>query len=458
METTQSMVDLLSQAWQLVSSDNVNDDASPWQQSSNVDVSDTSLWQQTPNVDVNDTQPWQQTHSVDVDGLPWQRTHSVDTDELPWRQADFVDVGCELPWQKTEPLHTVDYVATDELPLRQADSVDVGDELPLRQDDSVDVGDELPWRQADSVDVGDELPWKQTEPVDIDDVTPSVFHTPPSGFNIAQYMDFTPECSTLIPQFTPDGSNVQSSPESDISIDLVDPVLRPEASPESGFYGSSDGESLTLSPVLADELEGSLTELLQQLRPLPTETHQKPNNTSPKPATTYMELISKAILSAPGHRMMIGDIYDYILRSHPYYSTARSTWRNAVRHNLSSHEFFIKRGRADNGRGYFWTIHPANIKAFSNGDFRRREACLRVRHACMAKPRQPVKMEDPPLYCSVPVSMMPAYRTVPIYHVPAAMHSQQDYSPAYHQPEPWSTYHQEAAHYYNRHEYHNYGY
>ncbi len=87
-----------------------------------------------------------------------------------------------------------------------------------------------------------------------------------------------------------------------------------------------------------------------------------------------MEMIVRAILSRPSRKMVLADIYNYILKTFPYYHTTKVFWRNAVRHNLSSCEFFVKSGRADNGRGYFWSIHPACVGAFLAGDFRRQNA------------------------------------------------------------------------------------
>ena len=41
----------------------------------------------------------------------------------------------------------------------------------------------------------------------------------------------------------------------------------------------------------------------------------------------------------------------------------------------------MKSGRSANGKGHYWTIHPANLEDFSRGDFRRRRAQRRVRRS-----------------------------------------------------------------------------
>ena len=98
-----------------------------------------------------------------------------------------------------------------------------------------------------------------------------------------------------------------------------------------------------------------------------------------KPAHSYIGLIGMCILSTPEKRMVLNDIYQYILDHYPYYRNRGSGWRNSVRHNLSLNECFQKAGRAANGKGHYWTIHPANMDDFMNGDFRRRRAQRKVR-------------------------------------------------------------------------------
>lgn len=98
-----------------------------------------------------------------------------------------------------------------------------------------------------------------------------------------------------------------------------------------------------------------------------------------KPAHSYIGLIGMCILSSPDKRMVLSDIYQFILDKYPYYRNRGSGWRNSVRHNLSLNECFQKAGRAANGKGHYWTIHPANMDDFMAGDFRRRRAQRKVR-------------------------------------------------------------------------------
>ena len=112
---------------------------------------------------------------------------------------------------------------------------------------------------------------------------------------------------------------------------------------------------------------------------LPKNEVEEPRTDDGKPVHSYIALISKAILSHPEKRMVLSDIYQYIMDNFPYYNNGEKAWRNSIRHNLSLNECFIKVGRADNGKGNYWSIHPSCIDDFAKGDYRRRQARRRAR-------------------------------------------------------------------------------
>lgn len=99
----------------------------------------------------------------------------------------------------------------------------------------------------------------------------------------------------------------------------------------------------------------------------------------PKPQHSYIGLIAMAILSSPEQKMVLSDIYQYILDNYPYFRNRGPGWRNSIRHNLSLNDCFVKAGRSANGKGHYWAIHPANLEDFKKGDFRRRKAQRKVR-------------------------------------------------------------------------------
>ncbi|RXN31095.1 hepatocyte nuclear factor 3-beta-like protein [Labeo rohita] len=108
-------------------------------------------------------------------------------------------------------------------------------------------------------------------------------------------------------------------------------------------------------------------------------TNLKSEGRNEKPAQSYIALISMAILDSDEKKLLLCDIYQWIMDHYPYFKSKDKNWRNSVRHNLSLNECFIKAGRSDNGKGHFWAIHPANFQDFSNGDYHRRRARRRIR-------------------------------------------------------------------------------
>jgi hypothetical protein len=108
---------------------------------------------------------------------------------------------------------------------------------------------------------------------------------------------------------------------------------------------------------------------------------QQPLSDIDRPPHSYIALISMAILTKNDRKILLNEIYDWVIQNFPYYQhRTDKSWRNSIRHNLSLNECFIKVGKAGNGRGYYWSIHSANINDFKKGDFRRRQARLRAKH------------------------------------------------------------------------------
>lgn len=139
----------------------------------------------------------------------------------------------------------------------------------------------------------------------------------------------------------------------------------------------------------------------------------QPKRRSNKPSTGYLEMIARALLSAPGHRMILNDIYTYILQWYPYFQTAPSTWRNAVRHNLTVNDCFVKTGNTSSGRGYIWEIHPACVDMFSQGDFRRMQARRLAQQHYNSENIAPEEVQTPTQQTSVPTTVIQNVTKVP---------------------------------------------
>ncbi|XP_038604337.1 forkhead box protein O4 [Tachyglossus aculeatus] len=78
---------------------------------------------------------------------------------------------------------------------------------------------------------------------------------------------------------------------------------------------------------------------------------------------SYADLISQAIASSPDHRLTLAQIYDWMVRSVPYFKDKGDTnssagWKNSIRHNLSLHSKFVKVHNEATGKSSWWTLNP----------------------------------------------------------------------------------------------------
>ncbi|XP_051523666.1 forkhead box protein N2-like isoform X2 [Myxocyprinus asiaticus] len=80
-----------------------------------------------------------------------------------------------------------------------------------------------------------------------------------------------------------------------------------------------------------------------------------------KPPLSFSLLIYMAIEQSPSKSLPVKDIYGWILKHFPYFSSAPTGWKNSVRHNLSLNKCFRKVERSigkANGKGSLWCVHP----------------------------------------------------------------------------------------------------
>jgi len=122
---------------------------------------------------------------------------------------------------------------------------------------------------------------------------------------------------------------------------------------------------------------------LQYLHQFQLQHH--PQHEEPKPTLSYIGLIAMAILGSTERKLVLSDIYQWILDHYPYFRHRGPGWRNSIRHNLSLNDCFIKAARSANGKGHYWAVHPANIEDFERGDFRRRRAQRKVDRSVLYK-------------------------------------------------------------------------
>uniref|UniRef100_A0A672F614 Forkhead box protein O1-A-like n=1 Tax=Salarias fasciatus TaxID=181472 RepID=A0A672F614_SALFA len=179
--------------------------------------------------------------------------------------------------------------------------------------------------------------------------------------------------------------------------ELVDPASSNTSSPAPSVQPEPGGEFISSLGLLEEDYEeyaeqkppctqlpGPQLPPQQQQVPLPGVSPlggsgQRKSSSSRRNAwgnMSYADLITKAIDSSPEKRLTLSQIYDWMVKSVPYFkdkgdSNSSAGWKNSIRHNLSLHSRFVRIQNEGTGKSSWWMLNPEGGK---NGKSPRRRA------------------------------------------------------------------------------------
>ncbi|XP_077388534.1 forkhead box protein O4 [Festucalex cinctus] len=78
---------------------------------------------------------------------------------------------------------------------------------------------------------------------------------------------------------------------------------------------------------------------------------------------SYADLISQAIENSPDKRLTLAQIYEWMVKTVPYFrdkgdSNSSAGWKNSIRHNLSLHNKFLRVHNESTGKSSWWMLNP----------------------------------------------------------------------------------------------------
>ncbi|KAJ8384395.1 hypothetical protein AAFF_G00205280, partial [Aldrovandia affinis] len=145
-------------------------------------------------------------------------------------------------------------------------------------------------------------------------------------------------------------------------------------------------------PPLSSPVGGTTTTTTTSSSSSPAAAAQRKSSSSRRNAwgnMSYADLITKAIESSPEKRLTLSQIYDWMVKSVPYFkdkgdSNSSAGWKNSIRHNLSLHSRFIRVQNEGTGKSSWWMLNPEGGKS---GKSPRRRAASMDNNSKFAKSR-----------------------------------------------------------------------
>uniref|UniRef100_H2QYS1 Forkhead box O4 n=1 Tax=Pan troglodytes TaxID=9598 RepID=H2QYS1_PANTR len=138
-------------------------------------------------------------------------------------------------------------------------------------------------------------------------------------------------------------------------------------------------------------------------------------NQPSEPPEVEPDLGEKAIESAPEKRLTLAQIYEWMVRTVPYFkdkgdSNSSAGWKNSIRHNLSLHSKFIKVHNEATGKSSWWMLNPEGGKS---GKAPRRRAASMDSSSKLLRGRSKAPKKKPSVLPAPPEGATP---TSPVGH------------------------------------------
>jgi len=111
-----------------------------------------------------------------------------------------------------------------------------------------------------------------------------------------------------------------------------------------------------------------------------------------------------ALRQAPGRRLTLSGICQFIRCRFAYYAERFPAWQNTIRHNLSLNDCFVRVARdatrsPGTGKGSYWTLDPNAENMFDDGSsLRRRKRFKRTGNIPPTQHVNPEMMSPPKIY------------------------------------------------------------
>uniref|UniRef100_A0A4W6EZ18 Forkhead box O4 n=1 Tax=Lates calcarifer TaxID=8187 RepID=A0A4W6EZ18_LATCA len=173
------------------------------------------------------------------------------------------------------------------------------------------------------------------------------------------------------------------------SVPPIDPDFEPQSRPRSCTWPLPRPDISAVKPEGADGTESAAgTPPADEDKPDPQQLTSEPEKAggvvagvggagaTPRKGSSrrnawgnqsYADLISQAIENSPEKRLTLAQIYEWMVKTVPYFrdkgdSNSSAGWKNSIRHNLSLHNKFLRVHNESTGKSSWWMLNPEGGK------------------------------------------------------------------------------------------------